>query len=99
MTFKEPTNAEMRERHDKDENTHTDFVPDVGTAHTHRGILLDRLEATCIWKKQALGIWDKYDSWSTSCGEDYAIVDEWDETPTKYCCNCGCKTEVNGARQ
>ena len=64
-----------------------------------RGYLLEHIkeleaEKTCTWKRQKLGTdWDEYDSWGTSCGEDFAIVEEWHDTPTKFCGNCGGKTQ------
>ena len=36
---------EIRERHERDENSRTDYVPDVGAAHQDRGELLKMLEA------------------------------------------------------
>ena len=45
----------------------------------------------CKWQKQAIGAQWEYDSWATSCGEDYAIMEEWDETPPPYCNHCGGK--------
>jgi len=51
-------------------------------------------EKQCQWQKQCLGMYGEYDSWNTSCGEDFAIEDEWHETPTKFCSNCGGKTVV-----
>ena len=49
-------------------------------------------ERTCKWTKTVLGLYGEYDDWATECGEDFAIVEEWHETPTKYCSNCGGKT-------
>ena len=49
----------------------------------------------CVWTKSQIGLglsWDEYDSWSTSCGEDFAIIAPWHENPTPYCSNCGGKT-------
>ena len=53
-----------------------------------------QVERTCTWKRQKLGTdWDEYDSWGTSCGEDFAIVEEWHDKITPYCSNCGGKVE------
>ena len=54
---------------------------------------LEAQQKTCTWKRQKLGTdWDEYDSWGTTCGEDFAIVEEWHDKPTKFCSNCGGKT-------
>ena len=51
-----------------------------------------QVDRTCKWKRQKLGTdWDEYDSWGTSCGEDFAIVEEWHDKITPYCSNCGGK--------
>ena len=47
---------------------------------------------TCKWQRQLLGTYGDYDSWTTQCGEDFAIEEEWHDTPTKFCANCGGKT-------
>ena len=49
-------------------------------------------EKTCTWTKTIYNPYGEYDNWSTSCGEDFAITEEWHEKPTKYCSNCGGKT-------
>ena len=87
---------EIRERHNK--TTNLDVV-EAYAAHQARGWLLEYIkeleaEKTCTWKRQKLGTdWDEYDSWGTSCGEDFAIVEEWDDTPSKFCGNCGGKVK------
>ena len=54
--------------------------------------LQEQVDRTCTWKRQKLGTdWDEYDSWGTSCGEDFAIVEEWHDRITPYCSNCGGK--------
>ena len=54
--------------------------------------LQQQVDRTCKWKRQKLGTdWDEYDSWGTSCGEDFAIVEEWHDRITPYCSNCGGK--------
>jgi len=54
--------------------------------------LQEQVDRTCTWKRQKLGTdWDDYDSWGTSCGEDFAIVEEWHDRITPYCSNCGGK--------
>ena len=47
----------------------------------------------CEWVKacNSYDPWDEYDSWGTSCGEDFAIVEEWHDKITPYCSNCGGK--------
>ena len=50
-----------------------------------------QINRECKWQKQAIGSYAEYDSWATSCGEDYAIMEEWDETPPPYCGHCGGK--------
>ena len=48
---------------------------------------------TCKWEKASLGYnYYEYDAWSTECGEDFAITEEWHDTPTPFCSNCGGKT-------
>ena len=57
-------------------------------------VLEAQVERECIWTRAKLGTdWDEYDSWSTSCGEDFAITEEWHDKPTKFCSNCGGKTK------
>ena len=66
-----------------------------GAAAMERKRYIEKLEAQinreCKWQKQNLGTGWEYDSWATSCGEDYAILEEWDETPPPYCGHCGGK--------
>lgn len=51
-------------------------------------------EKTCTWTRTCLNYSGfEPDAWSTSCGEDFAIVEEWDDTPSKFCGNCGGKTQ------
>lgn len=58
------------------------------------------LERECIWTRvnNSNHCWDEYDAWSTSCGEDYAIEEEWDDKVPNYCNNCGGKAKkaLNG---
>jgi hypothetical protein len=54
--------------------------------------MVDEAEKECVWTKCVMGNYGEYDNWSTSCGEDFAIEEEWHETPTEYCSNCGHKT-------
>ena len=66
---------------------------DVAAAYMDE--LLDMLNRKCVWKRHKLGTdWDEYDSWGTSCGEDYAIVEEWDDTPPPFCGHCGGKAII-----
>ena len=53
-------------------------------------------DRVCLWKRQKLGTdcWDEYDSWGTSCGEDYAIEEEWDDKVPNFCNNCGGKAKA-----
>ena len=53
------------------------------------------LERTCTWKRvnNSYHCWDEYDAWSTSCGKDYAIEEEWDDKIPNYCNNCGGKAQ------
>ena len=54
-----------------------------------------QLDRVCLWKRQKLGTdWDEYDSWGTSCGEDYAIEEEWDDKVPNFCNNCGGKAKA-----
>ena len=48
----------------------------------------------CVWTKTIMGNYGEYDCWSTACGEDFAIEEEWHERPTKFCANCGGKTRA-----
>ena len=57
----------------------------------HIAELEAQVNRECKWQKQAIGAYAEYDSWATSCGEDYAIMEEWDETPPPYCGHCGGK--------
>lgn len=68
--------------------------------HKDRGWLIDKvteletqLERKCIWTRvnNSHHCWDKYDAWSTSCGEDFAIEEEWDDKVPNFCNNCGGK--------
>ena len=54
----------------------------------------DELVRECLWHKQNIGGWDEYDSWGTSCGEDFAIVEEWHEQLPNYCNHCGGKIRL-----
>ena len=49
-------------------------------------------QRTCKWTKTVMNNYGEYDCWATQCGEDFAIEEEWHETPTKFCSNCGGKT-------
>jgi hypothetical protein len=52
-----------------------------------------QLDRECIWTRvnNSYHCWDVYDAWSTSCGEDYAIEEEWDDKVPNFCNNCGGK--------
>lgn len=61
--------------------------------------LQQQVERECVWTKTVMGIYGEYDNWATSCGEDFAITEEWHEKPTPFCSNCGGKAViVIGAR-
>jgi hypothetical protein len=52
----------------------------------------DKLKETCIWAKTE----DVYDDdlWSTSCGQEYYIIDATpSENHMRFCCFCGKKIE------
>jgi hypothetical protein len=51
----------------------------------------------CVWTKTSMNSYgedDCYDCWTTSCGEDFVIEEEWHETPTIFCAHCGGKTRA-----
>jgi len=52
-----------------------------------------QVDRECVWTRvnNSYSCWDEYDAWSTSCGEDYAIEEEWHDKITPYCSNCGGK--------
>ena len=64
---------------------------ELDAAAEHIVKLEAQVNRECKWQKQAIGSYAEYDSWATSCGEDYAIMEEWDETPPPYCGHCGGK--------
>ena len=55
--------------------------------------LQSQVDRECVWTRvnNSYSCWDEYDAWSTSCGEDYAIEEEWHDKITPYCSNCGGK--------
>ena len=55
--------------------------------------LQEQVDRECVWTRvnNSYSCWDEYDAWSTSCGEDYAIEEEWHDKITPYCSNCGGK--------
>ena len=54
------------------------------------------IDETCKWQHDLISTdsYTEYDSWATSCGETFAILEEWHEKPTKFCSNCGKKVEA-----
>lgn len=61
----------------------------------HKALEAERDE-TCKWQHDLISIdsYTEYDSWATSCGETFAILEEWHEKPAKFCLNCGKKVEA-----
>jgi len=88
-------NADLKQRITELERESIEWANNTGKELLKKDKRIKELETekTCTWKRQKLGMdWDEYDSWATSCGEDFAITEEWHEKPTKYCSNCGGKT-------
>ena len=57
--------------------------------------LQEQVDRECVWTRvnNSYSCWDEYDAWSTSCGEDYAIEEEWDDKVPNFCGNCGGKAK------
>ena len=75
--------------------TLTDTQHDRGLLLKDNTRLQAQLERECIWTRvnNSYHCWDGCDAWSTSCGEDYAIEEEWDDKVPNFCNNCGGKAK------